>query len=106
MKKTLCVFALIATLPHIACAQSSVTPAGNDVANRGGAHQDMMSSGVNNGSRFIFAGLGIWARDSRRHFSQPVVHSAAAGAATRCRITGASQDCDRSRLGGQPNFVL
>jgi hypothetical protein len=37
---------------------------------------------------------------------RPVVHPAAAGAATRCRITGASHDCDRSRLGGQPNFVL
>ncbi|BCF92983.1 MULTISPECIES: porin [Paraburkholderia] len=63
MKKTLCALALIAPLYHVAYAQSSVTLAGiidvgiNDVTNAGGAHQYMMSSGVNNGSRFIFRGI-------------------------------------------------
>ncbi|MFL9943785.1 porin [Paraburkholderia graminis] len=63
MKRTFCVAALVACLPHLVHAQSSVTLAGiidvgiNNVTNAGGAHQYMMSSGVNNGSRVIFRGI-------------------------------------------------
>ncbi|MGF6768251.1 putative porin [Paraburkholderia sp. GAS199] len=63
MKKTLIALALVTALPQLSYAQSSVTLAGvidvgiNDVTNAGGAHQYMMSSGVNNGSRVIFRGI-------------------------------------------------
>jgi predicted porin len=63
MKKTLYALAITSALPQLAHAQSSVTLAGivdvgiNAVTNAGGAHQYMMSSGVNNGSRFIFRGV-------------------------------------------------
>ncbi|MQR02560.1 porin [Glaciimonas soli] len=63
MKKTLLAVAIVSTLPQLSYAQSSVTLAGvidvgiNDVTNAAGAHQYMMSSGVNNGSRVIFLGV-------------------------------------------------
>lgn len=62
MKKTCLALAVATLLPQLACAQSSVTLAGiidvglNAVTNANGAHQYMMSSGVNNGSRFILRG--------------------------------------------------
>ena len=62
MKKTCLALSIAALAPQLACAQSSVTLAGiidvglNAVTNANGAHQYMMSSGVNNGSRFILRG--------------------------------------------------
>jgi predicted porin len=63
MKKSLVMWIAVAPFSMLAHAQSSVTLSGvidvgiNAVTNAGGAHQYAMSSGVNNGSRFVFSGI-------------------------------------------------